>query len=153
MYDQTGVWNEYAPMLKLAPSATSLVVCSTCRYAENALTDDGGRHGGMLFADALAAVLGTHPCRGLIEIQSMPCLFACSFHCAVYVRSAGRLGYILGRFTPSRRDARALLDYVAEYLSSADGVVPYASWPDGVKGHFLVRVPPEGLIWDPITPT
>ncbi len=140
-------------MLKPARSPASLVVCSTCRYADSALTDDAGRHGGTLFADALVAVLKTHPCLGRIEIQSMPCLFACSCHCTVYLRSAGRLGYILGRFRPSRHDALALLDYVGGYLASADGVVPYENWPDGVKGHFLVRVPPDGGIWDPATPT
>ncbi len=59
------------------------------------------------------------------------------------------MGYILGRFTPSLVDATALLDYVAQYLDTPDGVVPYACWPDGVKGHFLVRVPPEGFVWDP----
>ncbi len=78
----------------------------------------------------------------------MPCLFACSSHCTVYVRSARRLGYMLGRFTPSHSDALALLDYLAEYLKTADGVVPYARWPEGVKGHFLVRVPPDGFVWD-----
>lgn len=79
----------------------------------------------------------------------MPCLFACGAHCTVYIRSSRRLGYILGRFSPVHSDALALLDYLAEYLDTADGVVPYARWPEGVKGHFLVRVPPDGFVWDP----
>jgi predicted metal-binding protein len=144
------VWNEEdEPMLISAPSDASLVVCSTCRFAPESRTDSQGRLGGALFADALAAELATHPCRDRVDIQPMPCLFACGSHCTVYVRSMRRLGYILGRFSPSPRDARAVLDYLTEYLTTADGVVPYARWPEGVKGHFLVRVPPEGHIWEP----
>ncbi len=147
-----GVWNdEDEPMLRSAPSDASLVVCSTCRHTPDARTDSQGRHGGALFANALAAALATHPCRDRVEIQSMPCLFACSSHCTVYVRSTRRLGYVLGRFSPSPGDALALLDYLAEYLATTDGVVSYARWPEGVKEHFLLRVPPEGLIWDPET--
>jgi predicted metal-binding protein len=145
-----GLWSaEDESMLKSAPSAASLVVCSTCRHSKDVRTDAGGQHGGTVFAQALEDALATHPCRDQIEIQSMPCLFACSSHCTVYIRSARRLGYMLGRFTPSHSDALALLDYLAEYLKTADGVVPYACWPGGVKGHFLVRVPPDGFVWDP----
>ena len=79
----------------------------------------------------------------------MPCLFACTSHCTVLIRSDRRLGYVLGRFDPSRSHAGALLDYVGKYLDTEDGVVPYAQWPEGVKGHFLVRVPPEGFVWSP----
>jgi predicted metal-binding protein len=60
----------------------------------------------------------------------------------------GRLGYIPGKFTLARDDAVALLDYIAQYLETADGVVPYGRWPAGVKGRFLVRVPPENFTWD-----
>jgi predicted metal-binding protein len=133
-----------------ASSSTSLVVCSTCRFSENAREDEEGRGGGTLFAQTLTAALAHHPCRGRIEIERMPCLFACGCHCTVYVRSDQRFGYILGRFSPSSEDALAVLDYLAQYLETADGVVPYARWPQGIKGHFLVRVPPAGLIWDPL---
>ncbi len=136
-------------MLKAAPSAASLVVCSTCRHSKDVRTDSSGRHGGAVFAQALEDALATHRCRGRTEIQSMPCLYACSSHCAVYIRSVRRLGYTLGRFSPTLSDALALLDYLAEYLETADGVVPYARWPEGVKGHFIARVPPEGFVWDP----
>ncbi len=77
----------------------------------------------------------------------MPCLFACTSHCTAYIRAERRLGYVLGRFVPSREHAVALLDYISHYLDSSDGVVPYANWPEGVKGRFLVRVPPSGFVW------
>jgi predicted metal-binding protein len=140
---------ESETMLRPLPAAASLVVCSTCRLSKEARADGEGRSGGELLRHALSAALADHPCRGRIDIQAMPCLFACSSHCTLYIRGGARLGYILGRFVPSRSDAAALLDYVAKYLDSDDGVVPYASWPAGIKGHFLVRVPPDGFIWNP----
>ena len=136
-------------MLRSLPAAASLVVCSTCRLSKEARGDAQGRSGGELFLLALSEALADHPCRERIDIQAMPCLFACSSHCTLYIRGGARLGYILGRFMPSRSDAEALLDYVAQYLDSDDGVVPYGSWPAAIKGHFLVRVPPDGFIWSP----
>jgi predicted metal-binding protein len=133
-----------------ASSSTSLVVCSTCRFAGNAREDDEGRRGGARFAQALTGALAHHACRGRIEIERMPCLFACGSHCTAYIRSDQRFGYILGRFSPTSEDALALLDYIAQYLDTSDGVVPYARWPQGIKGHFLVRVPPAGLLWQPL---
>jgi predicted metal-binding protein len=59
------------------------------------------------------------------------------------------MGYVLGKFAPTHKDAVALLDYIAHYLDSDEGIVPYGLWPDWVKGHFLARVPPEGFVWDP----
>jgi predicted metal-binding protein len=79
----------------------------------------------------------------------MPCLFACGNHCTAYLRSDRRFGYLLGRFRPTPEHATALLDYLAEYLSTPDGVVPYARWPDSIKGHFLARIPPAALVWEP----
>lgn len=136
-------------MLRPLPAAASLVVCSTCRLSKDAGSDALGTPGGELFLHALRDALDEHACRGRLDIQAMPCLFACSSHCTVFIRSGNRLGYILGRFVPSPHDAGALLDYVAKYLDSDDGVVPYGSWPAGVKGHFLVRVPPDGFVWRP----
>jgi predicted metal-binding protein len=137
------------PMSRPLEDKTNLIVCSTCRFSKDAREDASGRRGGALFAEALAAALVEHRCRHRVELQEMPCLFACASHCTAYIRAERRLGYVLGRFVPSREHAVALLDYISQYLDSIDGVVPYANWPDGVKGHFLVRVPPPGFIWAP----
>ena len=134
-------------MLKVRAATASIVVCSTCRFSKGALMDAHGRHGGELFGAALRGVLAGHACRDRVEIQPMPCLFACSNHCTVFLRSERRLGYVLGGFEPSPVHAAVLLDYVHHYLQTDDGVVAYAKWPAGVKGHFLVRVPPDGVVW------
>jgi predicted metal-binding protein len=127
--------------------ATSLVVCSTCRFSAGQRDGENGQRGGAIFAELLNGELLKHPLQGCLELQSMPCLFACSQHCSVYLRSARRFGYLLSRFEPSPGHARALLDYVALYLETSDGILPYARWPAGIKGHFLARVPPDGLVW------
>jgi predicted metal-binding protein len=137
---------------KPASAPASLVVCSTCRFSAAAREDDQGQRGGAIFAGQLRQALADHPCRDRLDIQTMPCLFACSSHCTAFLRSEGRLGYILGKFTPTADSAVALVDFAAHYLASSDGVVPYASWPQGVKGHFLVRVPPENFVWDTASP-
>jgi len=135
-------------MLRPIPTTTSLVVCSTCRVSEGQ-REDQSRRGGEIFAGHLRQALVEHACSDRLNIQTMPCLFACSSHCTAFLRSEGRFGYILGKFAPTRDSAVALLDFAAHYLASTDGVVPYGDWPEGVKGHFLVRVPPAGFIWDP----
>jgi predicted metal-binding protein len=42
--------------------------------------------------------------------------------------------------------ARAILDYALHHAASEEGRVPFRDWPQGVKGHFIVRVPPAGYV-------
>ena len=134
-------------MLVRTERGPALVVCSTCRYSPTEREDRHGRRGGELFADALEQALEDHPCAGRLHIETMPCLFACSRHCTVQIRCEGKIGYLLGGFLPRPEEARALLDYVHAYLASPEGIVPFADWPEGVKGHFITRMPPEGFVW------
>jgi predicted metal-binding protein len=53
-----------------------------------------------------------------------------------------------GKIRAEQDDAVALLDYIAQYLDTADGMVPNGRWPAGVKGHFLVRMPLENFVRD-----
>ena len=115
-------------MLIAAASGPSVVVCNTCRHG-----------------DLLAQELRCEQVSG-IEIQEMPCLFACGRSCAVYIRAPGRIGYVLGGFTPDADAARAILGYAVAHAASADGDVPYGQWPEGVKNHFITRTPPDGFV-------
>lgn len=133
-------------MLRPVASGPAVVVCSTCRVSTEAREDANGRRGGALLADALRAVQEEEPALREVAVQEMPCLFACSRHCTVQIREAGKIGYVLGDFTPDREAARAILTYASRYARSEEGVVRYADWPDGVKGHFIVRTPPEGHV-------
>jgi len=81
-----------------------------------------------------------------VAVQTMPRLFNCAQHCSVHLRAPDKIGYVLGRFEPTAEAARAIVDYAIAYAASEDGVVPYRQWPEGVKGHFVVRVPPPGKL-------
>ena len=86
------------------------------------------------------------PAYEAVAVEDMPCLFACQRHCTVHVRGPGKVGYVLGDFIPDADAARAILDYALRHAASEEGVVRYAEWPQGVKGHFIVRTPPEGFL-------
>ncbi len=133
-------------MLRAVDAGAAVVVCSTCRLSPERREDDGGRRGGALLADALRAAQADDPALAGIAVQEMPCLFACQRHCAVHIRGAGKVGYVLGDFAPTQEAARAILTYAAYHAASAEGVVRYADWPEGVKGHFITRTPPEGFL-------
>lgn len=133
-------------MLVPAEDGPAIVVCNTCRFSQAAREDAQGRRGGVLLAEALATARDADPRYAGIAIQQMPCLFACNDHCTVHLRAPGKVGYVLGRFTPDADAAGAILDYAADYAASEHGRVPFAQWPQGVKGHFIVRVPPAGNV-------
>jgi len=133
-------------MLRAVEPGAAVVVCSTCRHSAAAREDEGGRRGGALLAEALRAIQAEEPGLAGVAVQEMPCLFACKRHCTVHIRAPGKVGYVLGDFTPDREAARAILEYATHHAASEDGVVHYAQWPEGVKGHFITRTPPEGYL-------
>jgi predicted metal-binding protein len=134
------------PLLRAAATGPSVVACSTCRHPADAPTDDSGRHGGARLVEALREARAADLRYAAIAIEEMACLFACSEHCTVHLRAPGKVGYVLGRFRPDQEAARSILDYALAHAASEEGSVPYRQWPDGVKGHFIVRVPPEGFV-------
>jgi len=125
-----------------ADDGPAVVICDTCRFSADERESPEGVRGGALLAAALRELAdGTG-----VAIQEMACLFNCAQHCSVHLRAPGKIGYVLGRFEPTPEAARAILDYAMAYAASEEGVVPYRQWPDGVKGHFIVRVPPPGML-------
>ena len=133
-------------MLRAVGPGPSVVVCSTCRLSAEQREDAAGQRGGALLAQALRKIRDGNPAYAAVAVQDMPCLFACQRHCTVHVRGTGKVGYVLGDFTPDEEAARAILDYAVRHAESEEGVVRYADWPQGVKGHFIVRTPPEGFV-------
>lgn len=133
-------------MLRAVEPGPAVVVCSTCRVSADKREDDGGRRGGALLARAMRGAQAADPALAGVAVQDMPCLFACRRHCAVHIRAPGRIGYVLGDFAPDDAAARAILQYAVRHAASAEGLVAYAEWPEGVKGHFITRTPPEGFV-------
>lgn len=133
-------------MLERVEDGPAIVVCNTCRFSREAREDGAAARGGVRLLAALRAVKASDPGYDGVAVQEMPCLFACSDFCTVHLRAPGKVGYVLGRFTPDEPAARAILDYAVHYAASAHGRVPFAQWPDGVKGHFITRTPPAGFV-------
>lgn len=133
-------------VLREVAAAPSIIVCNTCRFSADEREDADGVRGGALLVAALRTGQADDERLEHLVIEEMPCLFNCAQHCSIHVRAPGKIGYVLGRFEPTGEAARAILDYALAYMASDEGVVAYRQWPEGVKGHFIVRVPPAGAV-------
>ncbi|MDR3471445.1 MAG: DUF1636 domain-containing protein [Devosia sp.] len=117
-----------------------VTVCTTCRSGPDAPFSDGeATAAGMRLALALEqAVRGR---AGPVRIVRHECLWACAHGCAILIRAEGKIGYIAGRFRPTAEAAAGNLDWTEAYQQSAAGTVRYELWPEGIKGHFIARIP------------
>lgn len=115
---------------------TVITICDTCKredWAESGKQKSDG--------EVLAALIES-AAEGRVQTRRVSCLMGCSHGCNIAIQSDGKLAYTLGRFEPSRKDAQAIVDYAALHQESDTGQVPYRTWPEGVKGHFITRHPP-----------
>lgn len=133
-------------MLIPVDDGAAVVACSSCRFSAGAQGDAEGRRGGARLIDALLTAKAGDDAYAGIAVQPMPCLFACGDFCVVHLRAPGKIGYVLGRFSPDGEAARAIMDYAVLHAASENGEVAYRRWPEGVKGHFIVRIPPAGFV-------
>ncbi|MEJ5975037.1 DUF1636 domain-containing protein [Novosphingobium sp. PS1R-30] len=133
-------------MLTPVTPGPAVVACNTCKLSADQREDSEGRRGGALLVAALQAVKASDARYADIAVQEMPCLFACTEFCTIHLRAPGKISYVLGRFAPDEDAARAILDYAVRYATSEHGRVPFRDWPQGVKGHFITRAPPEGFV-------
>lgn len=119
-------------------SKTTIFVCDTCRYSEDLKTDTDGRTGGEILAGLVEEIAAG---RSDVDIQRQSCLMGCDRHCNTAIAAPGKLTYVLGTFEPGREAASAVVEYAALHAESATGQVPFKQWPQGVKGHFVARIP------------
>jgi predicted metal-binding protein len=117
----------------------TLYVCETCRY-DTSSRDHQGRDGGAIFLEHIRQRFEQTP---LTDFRVVPtrCLMACTRHCTVHLRAPGKINYVIGDFEPTADNAAVVLDYAAKYQLSETGQVPYSTWPQGIKGHFIARTP------------
>ena len=78
-----------------------------------------------------------------IHIAEQECLWSCKRHCNVWFRDTKRFSYIAGDFEPTRQAAEAIVGWFELHGESELGTVPFRQWPDGMRGHFIARMPPE----------
>ena len=113
-----------------------IIICTTCRYSADAKTGPDGQTGGeALLAEMRAAA-------GDVRITPQVCLWNCTRHCSVLIRDTERFSYITGGFRPGTGAPDAILQWFAKHGETTMGEVPFREWPDGMRGHFIARIPP-----------
>ncbi|MEO1066550.1 MAG: DUF1636 domain-containing protein [Pseudomonadota bacterium] len=119
----------------------AIIVCQTCKFTAETKTDTNGVTGGEHLTRHLEDVLAG---RDDVVIQKQDCLWACSDHCNVVMSDTERFSYLAGRFAPERASAEAIVEWFDKHGTSKTGQVPFREWPDGMRGHFIARLPVQG---------
>ena len=117
---------------------TTIFVCDTCRYSPDDRTGPGDKTGGEVLAERIERIAAGQPG---IEVRRQSCLMGCDRFCNTAVAAPGKLTYVLGRFAPTDASAEAVVGYARLHAESPTGQVPFKQWPQGVKGHFVARIP------------
>ena len=120
----------------------SLVFCTTCKFADGRQTDQQGRSAGTLLMGEFLGLLADRA-RQDVSVVPHACLWNCTRPCSVIIRDSDRYSYVTGGNEPTRAQAEALLAWFDLHGASVLGEVPFRQWPDGMRGHFIARIPPE----------
>ncbi|MBE3638587.1 DUF1636 family protein [Mangrovicoccus algicola] len=115
---------------------TTITVCTTCRTAEGRADRTLPPQGEAFLAQLAAAAMPG------VTVRGTACLMGCDQGCTLAISDHGKLSYVLGRFGGDAQDAGAVADFARFHAESGTGQVPFRQWPQGVKGHFIARIPP-----------
>lgn len=114
---------------------TWITICDTCKRSDWDLRGVE-KTDGESFAELIEAVASA---QADVATRRHSCLMGCASGCNVTVQGPGKLAYTLGSFEPSVDAAQAVVDYARLHAQSDTGQVPYRTWPQAVKGHFVTR--------------
>ncbi len=119
-----------------------IILCSTCKFStESKLGPDGRTGGETLIGHVTETIAGGE--FGPIEVQTQACLWNCNRPCSVILRDNERFSYVTGGHEPTRAQAEAILQWFVKHGESPTGEVPFKSWPDRMRGHFIARIPKD----------
>lgn len=119
---------------------TWITICETCKR-EGWEAGERGTTDGEALAERVERLLAAEDVK-CVRTRRHPCLMGCSQACNVALQSEGKIAYTLGRFEPTEDCARGIVDFAQLHSQSATGQVPYRTWPEPIKGHFVTRHPP-----------
>lgn len=117
----------------------TLHVCVTCRGSD--APDDAPRPGARLHR-ALETALAQRGSEALLRLEPVECLSVCKRPCTVAVSSPGRWTYVYGDLDPET-GAETILDGVARYAGTPDGIVPWRERPVEFRKGVIARIPPS----------
>ncbi len=119
---------------------STVIVCDTCRWEPTVRRrESDGKTGGEVLAELIESEAEREP---RVEVRRHSCLAGCKRHCNATVVGDGKYAYYLTQFAPDADSAAAIVRYAALHSESEDGVVPIKRWPEGIRGHFMGRIPP-----------
>lgn len=122
-------------------STTELIICTTCRPAEN--TRDQRAAGDILLeAVQTAQAFGDQPEWAAIHVRGVACTAGCSRACTVAFQAPGKHSFQFGDLAPSEDAARQLLDCAVMHFRAPDGNLPRDARPALLRSGILCRLPP-----------
>ncbi len=124
---------------------TTITVCDTCKRDDWDPVADPKTDGEKLAEMVEQAASGTEG----VTVRRHSCLMGCDHGCNIVIQAEGKLNYVLGRFEPDQGAAEGIVGYAALHAQSDSGQVPYRTWPQAIKGHFVARLPVLPAIADP----
>lgn len=116
---------------------TWITVCDTCKrpeWTEGADQTDGERLAALVEAAANGAID--------VKTRRVSCLMGCKHGCNVTIQAHDKLAYTLGDFEPDADAAAGIVEYATAHAASETGQVPFRTWPQAIKGHFVTRHQP-----------
>jgi predicted metal-binding protein len=123
-----------------SPRSSVLHVCTSCRAAGFPREPIEKRAGFKLY-QALRAMFNESTLGHQVEVKPAECLSLCPRPCAIAFSSAGAWSYLFGDQHPEK-SASDIVECIALYLDTPDGVMPRKTRPKALRGSILGRVPP-----------
>ena len=121
---------------ELAPA--TLLVCSTCKIADEVSQDDVPRSGQKLY-EALTAASDAGQLTGL-TVKSVECLSNCKRGCTIVLTGGERWTYVYGDLDP-QHSLPDVIDGAVLYAKTSDGIVPWRERPQIFRKNCIARVP------------
>lgn len=127
-----------------APSATELLVCTTCRPAD--APRDGQAAGQDLFerVEAALAFCDEPSAAPAPRLRGIACLAACSRSCSVALQAPGKACYVFGGLAPDDESVHAVLVVARQHAGTSDGLLAWAERPQRLRQGLIARLPPLG---------
>ena len=116
---------------------STITICDTCKregWESGDMAETDGERLAALIEAAAEGVSG-------VRTRRHSCLMGCGKGCNLAIQGAGKITYVLGNFAPDAEAASAVVEYARLHAQSETGQVPFRQWPQGVKGHFVSRLP------------